>query len=210
MDRAGSHLGTIALGLVVLALLVIARPAAAGQTRPAADEPPGVGVSQPAPDAPRRHPAAEDLALSLLNCTRTGGLVRADGSCKGAGAGTYSPALPELVHHSVVSKRVAFRWASEIIAADVCDHVLPGRPVLDERFSTAGFRFSDIGENVGCGWGSSTPEAVVIATHRTMQAEKRTGGWHWRNMKDRSFIGVGIGVATHDGRTTIVYDFYGR
>jgi hypothetical protein len=190
MDHAGSRLGTVAITLIVLLLLVISRPAVAG--------------------APQRHVAAEDLGLSLLNCTRTGGWVRADGSCKGGGTSTYSALLPELVRHDVVSKKVAFRWASEIIAADVCDHVLPGRPVLDARFSTAGFRFAIIGENVGCGWGSASPEVVVIATHRSMQAEKSTGGWHWRNMKNRDFIGVGIGVATLDGRTTIVYDFYGR
>jgi hypothetical protein len=190
MDHAGSRLATVAITLIVLLLLVISRPAVAG--------------------APQRHVAAEDLGLSLLNCTRTGGWVRADGSCKGGGTGTYSAPLPELVRHDVVSKKVAFRWASEIIAADVCDHVLPGRPVLDARFSTAGFRFAIIGENVGCGWGSASPEDIVIATHRSMQAEKSTGGWHWRNMKNRDFIGVGIGVATLDGRTTIVYDFYGR
>jgi hypothetical protein len=190
MDRAGTRLGTIAVALIVLALLVIARPAAAGSAQ--------------------RHLAAEELGLSLLNCTRTGGWVRADGSCKGGGTGTFSALLPELARNDAVSKKVAFRWASEIIAADVCDHELPGRPILDDRFSTAGFRFSYVGENVGCGWGSASPEQVVIATHRSMQAEKSTGGWHWRNMKNRGFVGVGVGVATLDGRTTIVYDFYGR
>jgi hypothetical protein len=190
MDRAGSRLGTVAVTLLVLALLVLARPAAAGSAG--------------------RSPSAEDLAFSLLNCTRSGGWVRADGTCKGGGTGTYSALLPELERQPVVSKKVAFRWASEIIAADVCDHVLPGRPLLDARFSVAGFRFSYVGENVGCGWGSSTPEQVVIATHRSMQAEKGTGGWHWRNMKNPGFVGVGIGVAVLDGRTTVVYDFFGR
>jgi hypothetical protein len=197
MDHAGSRLGTIAITLLVLLLLVISRPA--------------VAAAQPAvAGTPRRHQAAEDLGLALLNCTRTGGWVRADGTCKGGGTGTSSALLPELIRNDAVSKKVAFRWASEIIAADVCDHVLPGRPVLDTRFSTAGFRFAYVGENVGCGWGSASAEEVVIATHRSMQAEKSTGGWHWRNMKDRDFMGVGIGVATLDGRTTIVYDFYGR
>src|SRR6185503_4114828 len=44
----------------------------------------------PTDDAtPARHGAAERLALRLLNCTRTGGKVRADGTCKGYGSGRY-------------------------------------------------------------------------------------------------------------------------
>ena len=169
-------------------------------------EPPG----EPVADAPQRHRDAEQLGLSLLNCTRTGGWVRADGTCKGGDAGATSSGPEPLRLRPRISRHVAFAWASELAVAGVCDHVLPGKPELRSRFSTAGFGGPTFGENVGCSWGSLSPADMVIRTHRSMQAEKRTHGWHWRNMKNRAFRSVGIGVASSDGRTIVVYDFYGR
>ena len=190
MDRARTRLWTAPVMVATLVALAMVTPVSAG--------------------APQRDLAAEELGLSLLNCTRTGGWVRADGTCKGGGTGMYSAMLPELVRHDGISRKVAFRWASQLVQADVCDHVIPGKPILDARFSSAGFRYSYVGENVGCSWGGASPEEMVLRAHRSMQAEKGTGGWHWRNMKNRGFKGVGIGVATLGSMTTIVYDFYGR
>lgn len=171
--------------------------------------------AEPPADVPQRHGEAESLGLSLLNCTRTGGWVRADGTCKGGDLGVYSarlfsPRLDPLRLRPRISRQVAFAWASELAVAGVCDHVLPGKPELRTRFSAAGFSGPTFGENVGCSWGSMPPADMVIRTHRSMQAEKRDRGWHWRNMKDHAFRSVGIGVASIDGRTIIVYDFYGR
>lgn len=159
--------------------------------------------------APLRDEEAELLGLRLLNCTRTGGWVRADGTCKGRGTGTFSPYVRPLRLHEGLSADVAFRWAGELVLADTCDHVLPGKPVLATRLATAGFSGTPYGENVGCSWGSMATRDMVVATHRAMQAEKATRGGHWRNIKERSYRQVGIGVATVDGMTTIVYDFYG-
>lgn len=159
--------------------------------------------------APLRDAEAELLGLRLLNCTRTGGWVRADGTCKGRGTGTFSPYVRPLRLHDGLSSEVAFHWASELVLADVCDHALPGKPALGTRLSTAGFDGTPYGENVGCSWGGMATRDMVIATHRAMQAEKATRGGHWRNIKERSYRQVGIGVATLDGMTTIVYDFYG-
>lgn len=186
----------------------------------------GESPGDPVADVPQRHRDAEQLGLSLLNCTRTGGWVRADGTCKGGDAGASSSGpesvlepVPESAAASApeplrlrprISRQVAFAWASELAVAGVCDHVLPGKPELGSRFSTAGFGGPTFGENVGCSWGSMSPADMVIRTHRSMQAEKRTRGWHWRNMTNRAFRSVGIGVASSDGRTVIVYDFYGR
>jgi len=166
------------------------------------DEPPAV-VAQ-------RHREAEQLGLSLLNCTRTGGWVRADGSCRERDPSLATTPPEPLRLRPRISRQVAFAWASELAAAEVCDHVLPGKPELGSRFSAAGFSGPTFGESVGCSWGSTSPAEMVIRTHRSMQAEKRTRGWHWRNMKNRAFRSVGIGVASVDGRTVIVYDFYGR
>ena len=43
-----------------------------------------------------------------------------------------------------------------------------------------------------------------------MQAEKRYRGGHWKNIKNRDFKSVGIGVATGEGRVMVVWDFYGQ
>ena len=50
----------------------------------------------------------------------------------------------------------------------------------------------------------------MLATHRGMQAEKSYGGGHWKNMKNKRFKSVGIGVAKKNGRIMVVYDFYGK
>ena len=41
-------------------------------------------------------------------------------------------------------------------------------------------------------------------------ADEEKGGWHWRNIKNRQFKSVGIGVARLGRQVAIVYDFYGR
>ncbi len=43
-----------------------------------------------------------------------------------------------------------------------------------------------------------------------MQAEQPSGGGHWQNMKNAGYKSVGIGVATGNGTTMVVYDFYGK
>jgi hypothetical protein len=162
-----------------------------------------------AAEAPQRHEAAERLGLRLLNCTRTGGWVRADGSCRGYRSGRFSARLPALRLHETLSRRVAFRWSAEMVSEQVCAHSIEGRPDLGRRFSSAGFGHHTYGENIGCGWGGTSARDMVIRTHLAMQAEKRDGGGHWRNMKNRSYRSVGIGVASMGGWTAIAYDFYG-
>ena len=49
----------------------------------------------------------EQFALSLLNCTRTGGWVRVDGSCKGRGSGRYSAYRKPLGMHYGIRSNVA-------------------------------------------------------------------------------------------------------
>ena len=49
----------------------------------------------------------EQFALSLLNCTRTGGWVRVDGSCKGRGSGRYSTYRKPLGMHYGIRSNVA-------------------------------------------------------------------------------------------------------
>jgi len=182
--------GLLAMALALVMVVAMVAPAAAA--------------------APTRVWSAEKYALSLLNCTRTGGWVTAKGTCDGRGSGKYSALRPALKRSKGISRKVAWPWARALVAAEACAHTLPGKRQLRERFSIKGYRYHYIGENIGCGWGSASPKQVVLATHRAMQAEKSSGGGHWKNMKNERYKSVGIGVATRNGRTVVVYDFYGR
>ncbi len=150
----------------------------------------------------------ERFALSLLNCTRTGGWVRANGTCKGRGSGKHSTYRKPLKLHGGISSDVARPWARRIASADYCGHSI-GSSDVDGRFRKAGYRHSTNGESVGCSSGY-TARQMVIRTHRMMQSEKSYNGWHWRNMKNKDFKSVGVGVAKVGRETRVVYDFYGK
>ncbi|MBX3030085.1 MAG: hypothetical protein KF809_07980 [Chloroflexi bacterium] len=150
----------------------------------------------------------ERFALSLVNCTRTGGWVRANGTCKGRGSGTHSAYRKPLKLHGGISSAVARPWAKRIASADHCGHTI-GSSDVDGRFRKAGYRHATNGESVGCSSGY-TVRQMVIRTHRMMQAEKSYGGWHWRNMKNGDFKSVGVGIAKVGRETRVVYDFYGK
>jgi hypothetical protein len=154
--------------------------------------------------------SAEDYARSLLNCTRSGGWVEPDGRCIDRGSGKHSAYRKPLPRHPGISQKVAWPWARAMVAHGICGHVIAGKPELGTRLARKGFPYRYYGENVGCGWGHGSPHDVVLATHLAMQAEKPTRGGHWKNMKDSGYRSVGIGVATRDGTTMVVYDFYGR
>jgi hypothetical protein len=156
-----------------------------------------------------RAPAAEKYAQSLLNCTRTGGFVTKSGACLARGSGKYSVKRPPLRLHRNISLKVAWPWARAMNAYNVCDHVIPGKPRLAQRMRSKGFRYWYYGENVGCVWQTNDAKAAVLAVHRMMQAEKRYRGGHWRNIKEKGFRSVGVGVATGNGRVMVVWDFYG-
>jgi hypothetical protein len=159
---------------------------------------------------PSRVGDAERYALSLLNCTRTGGWVKPDGSCKDRGTGKHSGYRKPLPLHRGISTEVAWPWARAMVEADVCGHYIAGKPDLSRRMDLAGFGYHYYGENVGCGWGGGAPEQVVLASHLAMQAEKRSRGGHWLNIKNAGYRSVGIGVATRNGTTMVVWDFYGK
>ena len=157
-----------------------------------------------------RVPAAEKYALRLLNCTRTGGFVNADGACLARGSGKYSTYRKPVRLHRSISSRVSWPWARTMVRKNACEHVIPGKPSLATRMRRTGFRDWYYGENIGCGWGTGDAMAVVLATHRAMQAEKSSNGGHWKNIKNPAFKSVGIGVASGGGRVMVVWDFNGK
>ena len=157
---------------------------------------------------PTREARFERLALSLLNCTRSGGWVRPNGTCRGWGSGKYSTRLKPLARHRGVSSKVAWPWAAQLVIANACDHVLEESLTPSARMRDAGFSHAISGENIGCTWGYMLRRAIVTS-HRAMQAERSYEGGHWRNMKDGAYRSVGIGVARLGSMVAIVYDFYG-
>ena len=156
--------------------------------------------------SPSRVPRAEELALRLLNCTRTGGWVRADGSCRAWGSGRFSPYRAPLARHAPIALTVAWPWALQLVITGVCNHSAEDGPSWQDRFRSVGHEHLAIAENIGCASGLS-PRRTVIATHRAMQAERASNGGHWENLKSADFRSVGIGVARLGDRTAVVYDF---
>lgn len=163
----------------------------------------GAGSAAPAPVAAATTPPwynVELYYLKLVNCTRTGGWVRADGSCAGYGSGHYSRYVAPLKLSAGVSN-VSRAWAKRLAVNNACAHGDPGA-----RLRAAGYTGWSWGENIGCG--SGNVYAAVLASHRMMQAEKSTNGGHWQNIKNARFKVVGIGIWAYGGRVRVVSDFY--
>jgi hypothetical protein len=177
------------LALSLLASLVAFGTSAAAPSGVAAADPPWYG--------------AETYYLSLLNCTRTGGWVLKDGTCKGYGSGTYSKYVPPLKRGALLSD-VSRRWARKLAIAGACYH---GN--VSARLRNAGFTTYTWGENIGC-WDAATARKSVLYTHLAFQREKATGGGHWKNIKNARYKKVGIGVWRANGHTRLVTDFIGR
>lgn len=168
-----------------------------------------VAVGPAAAGGVTRVPAAEKYAHRLLNCTRTGGFVNKKGACVGRGSGKYSAKRKPLRLHGGISLKVAWPWARTMVQMNACQHAIAGKPEPAQRMRSKGYNHG-YGENIGCGWGNGNAKAVVLATHRMMQAEKKAKGGHWRNIKNPGFKSVGIGVAKGSGRVMVVWDFYGK
>jgi uncharacterized protein YkwD len=149
----------------------------------------------------------ERFALSLVNCTRTGGWVRANGTCKARGSGRYSAYRKPLRMHSGISDKVSRPYARRLAAANALTHTLRGSTIRG-RLRAAGYKGTPYGESLGRSGGISVRQ-MVIRTHRMMQSEKSYKGWHWKNMKNPDFKRVGVGIAKSGNSSWVVYDFYG-
>ena len=171
----------------------------------------GGGSAAAAATTPSVHHSAtwrlEHLALSLLNCTRTGGWVHADGHCADGGSGKHSKYRKPLALSAAISDRVSRPYAKRMLAAHACSHYVGGSSI-PQRFRSHGYKGSPYGESIGCGDGW-TPRRMIIEAELHYQSEKGTTGWHWRNLKNPGFDRVGIGVAKSGRGSRVVFDFYG-
>ena len=143
--------------------------------------------------------------LGLVNCTRTGGWVQSNGSCKGYGSGRYSAYVAPLRHSKGLSDLVSRPYAKLMATKNVCSHFYTSTPI--ERMRAAGYSsVRNWGENIGCR-SASYAKTAVLGSHLFFQAEKSTGGGHWKNMKNSAFHWIGIGVWKSGSRVRLVNDF---
>ena len=188
--------------LSVSTLVVIAAAPTAASTRSPAPTPAVASSTYSRPLL-----SIEQYYLSLVNCTRTGGWVLKDGTCRGYGTGRYSRYVAPLRYSTQISDRVARPYALLLATQGVCSHFLDHDPGY--RLRRGGFTSWSWGENVGCGDGFATAKASVLSSHLRMQAEKYTNGGHWRNFKNARFRYLGVGIWRVGTRTRLVSDFYG-
>jgi uncharacterized protein YkwD len=144
----------------------------------------------------------ETYYLKLLNCTRTGGWVLSDGTCRGYGSGKYSKYVKPIYRHHGLS-RVSRSWAKYLAVNNKCVH-----GDVAGRLRRAGYTSYRWAENIGCRDGYASAYKAVLASHLKFQSEKSYNGGHWRNMKNPLYNNVGIGVWRYGGRTRLVTDFY--
>jgi hypothetical protein len=149
----------------------------------------------------------ERFYLGLVNCTRTGGWVLSDGTCRGYGTGRYSVYVAPLTYLFGISDKVSRPYAKLLAVRNLCSHTADGDPGY--RLRRAGYLRWTWGENIGCRDGYATAKAAVLASHLKFQAEKSTNGGHWRNIKNAKYHWIGIGVWRYGSRTRLVTDFYG-
>src|SRR2546423_3635499 len=80
------------------------------------------------PYAPPTWLSTEQWYLGLINCTRTGGLVLADGSCRGYGTGRYSAYVRPLTRSAGISDHVSRPYARLLAVRNLCNHWYDGDP----------------------------------------------------------------------------------
>jgi hypothetical protein len=147
----------------------------------------------------------EMFYLGLANCTRTGGWVQSDGSCKGYGSGRYSTYVAPFRYAATFSATVARPYARTLATRNVCSHFYGSTPL--ERMRAAGYSsISNWAENIGCRTTTNT-KAAVLASHLFFQSEKSSNGGHWRNLKNPKMQWIGIGVWKYGSRVRLVTDF---
>jgi uncharacterized protein YkwD len=147
--------------------------------------------------------AAERYYLSLMNCTRGGGIVTSSGACSSPGGSGVAP----LVLDAGISAAVSRPYAKMLATSGVCSHFDGGTP--GDRLRSAGYTSYRWGENLGC-LSASSANASALGTQLYFQSE---GSWsppggHYVNMMNPAYDRVGIGVWISGGQIRIVIDFY--
>jgi len=204
--RGGTRFGWIA-GLAITGSLIgslLATPTAGATTSPVAT-PKAAALTTTTIDKPWY--SVERYYVGLLTCTGTGGWVLSDGPCRGYGSGHYSAYVAPITYTYGISDKVSRPYAKLIAIKAMCSHSANGDPGY--RLRRVGYTRWNWGENIGCRDGYESGKSAVLASHLAMQAERSSNGGHWKNMKNKTYRWVGIGVWRYGVRTRLVIDFYG-
>ena len=147
--------------------------------------------------------SAERYFLSLMNCTRGGGLVTSSGACSSPGGSGVAP----LVLDSGISDAVSRPYAKLLATSGVCSHFDGGTP--GDRLRRAGYTSYRWGENLGC-LSASSANASALGTQLYFQSERSWSppGGHYVNLMNPAYDRVGIGVWISGSQIRIVIDFY--
>ena len=148
----------------------------------------------------------EQYYLTLVNCTRTGGWVLNNGTCRGYGSGRYSKYVAPLKLSPGISDRVTRPYAKYLAVKNQCSHFLNGNP--GDRLRRAGYNGYNWGENIGCRSGYPLAKPAILASHLNFQSEKSSNGGHWKNIKNAKYKWIGIGIWKVGTRVRLVTDFY--
>jgi hypothetical protein len=203
--RAPLAFGSRSIAVAVAAATLLASPiaiTAQASARPTVRLP---SVAPLQTTIPRPWLSEEKFVWTLTNCTRTGGWVLNDGSCKGYGSGRYSAYVKPVKYAPGFSDMVPRPYARQLALRNICTHFYGGSPI--DRIRRAGYTWiTNWGENIGCRT-SSNVKAAVLASHLFFQSEKSSNGGHWRNIKNPRFTTMGVGVWQSSGRVRLVEDF---
>lgn len=151
-------------------------------------------------------PDAEAFAKTLIDCNRGGGWVNEDGTCDTEDADKRVPKREPLKLGKKLSDLVARPYSRKLANAGTLSHYLGGS--IQQRFDRVGLGGGRVGENIGYAGGREDVLAGVLRVHLLFQEEWSSNGWHWRNLMDKRFTRVGVGVWVRDGRTYLVLDFH--
>jgi uncharacterized protein YkwD len=162
-----------------------------------------IAVPEVSPEASSPWYAAEVYVLNLMNCTRTGGWVTAEGACS-SGTDHTLPAQPALVLDPDISAKVARPYAKYLADNNLLDHYLRDTTPRS-RLCSAGFCGSAWGENLASP--SSSGQGGMISSEIFYQNESWCRCNHYSNIMDPHFSRVGIGVWETSGVVRVVIDF---
>lgn len=165
----------------------------------------GFGAAPPPPDGSvgaGPWAAMEAYYLTLMNCTRTGGIVASNGACVSPGGRAVAP----LWIDSGISANVSRPYAKLLATRGICNHFIGGTP--GDRLRRAGYTSWTWAENLGCP--SMSPRAAMIAIQVFFQSERSWSpvGGHYVNLMNPAYDRVGLGMWISSGRVRLVIDFY--
>jgi uncharacterized protein YkwD len=150
--------------------------------------------------------SSEAYMLSLINCTRTGGWVTAEGNCSSDTHHTL-PAQAPLVLDEGISDKVARPYAKLLADTDMLSHYQDDTTTRSRLCDWGGYcSGSSLGENLASpgNYGANGMTAVELF----YQDEYPFQGGHYGNIMSPYFHRVGIGVWVSSGNVRVVVDFY--